>query len=137
MASVNMLIIVGHLGADPDLRTAGQTPVCQFSVATNESWKGKDGEKKERVEWTTVVAWGKLGEVCAKYLKKGREVYVKGRKQTRSYDDKEGVKRYAVELVAEEVQFLGSGGGGEDSGSRNSSKPPPPAPPSVDDDIPF
>jgi single-strand DNA-binding protein len=151
MSSVNKMILIGHLGADPELKhiPSGQ-PVCTFTIATNEVWKDKSGEKQERVEWTNIVAWGPLAEVCAKYLAKGRQVYVEGRKQTRTYDDKEGVKRYFTECVAQEVKFLGDGKGDGDgrgeSRGRSDSKPsgrrddgpPPRGPgPGADDDIPF
>lgn len=128
MSSVNKMILIGHLGADPELKyiPSGKA-VCTFRIATSETWKDDSGNKQERTEWTTVVAWAQLGEVCAKYLTKGRPVYVEGRKQTRTYDDKDGVKRYFTECVAQEVKFLGDGkGGGEGGGEgrgRSDSKP--------------
>lgn len=143
--SVNKVILVGHLGADPDMRyTAGGQGVCELRVATSESWKGKDGQKNERTEWHRVVVWGKSAEACAKYLAKGRQVFVEGRIQTRSYDDKEGQKRYITEVVATDVQFLGGGKDGGRSGERGA--PPPdighPDPsaggwPGADEDVPF
>jgi single-strand DNA-binding protein len=144
MAGINKVIIVGNLGADPEVRyTPSGSAVANFSVATSESWKDKNtGEKKERTEWHRIVVWGKLGELCGEYLSKGRQVYVEGRLQTRSYDDKEGVKRYMTEIIATDVQFLGSkeSGGGRPAGG---AAPPrdsfggPGAPPPADDDIPF
>jgi single-strand DNA-binding protein len=138
-AGVNKVILVGNLTADPEVRNtdSGQT-VCEFRMATNESWKGKDGETQERVEYHRVIAWARLGENCGKYLSKGRAVYVEGRNQTRSWEDKEGNKRYTTEIVARDVQFLGSkdGGGGSSDRQSSSSEPEPKAPP-AGDDIPF
>jgi single-strand DNA-binding protein len=143
MAGINKVIIVGHLGRDPEVRyTPSGSAVANFSVATSETWKDKTtGEKKERTEWHRIVAWDKLGERCGEYLSKGRLVYVEGRLQTRSYDDKDGVKRYSTEIIANDVQFLG----GRDSvGGRNADSGAPPrdmgggqTPPPADDDIPF
>ena len=116
-ASVNKAILLGNLGADPDVRQVGDRNVCTRSVATNESWTDKSGQKQERTEWHRVVCWGKLGENCAKYLSKGRTVYVEGRIQTRSWDDPtSGQKRYATEIVAREVQFIGQGNAGSQGG---------------------
>lgn len=124
MAGVNKVILVGNLGKDPELRnTTSGTSVCEFSIATGESWKGKDGQMQERTEWHRIVVWGKLGENCAKFLSKGRQVFVEGRLQTRSWEDKDGNKRYTTEIVARDVQFLG-GGGGKSGGSDG---PPPPS----------
>ena len=111
MASgVNKVILVGHLGADPDMRyTPSGAGVCELRLATSESWKDKNGQRQERTEWHRVVVWGKTAEICAKYLAKGRQVYIEGRIQTRSYDDKEGQKRYITEIIANDVQFLSSG----------------------------
>jgi len=106
---VNKVILVGRLGADPEMKyTSSSLGVCRFNLATSESWVDKEGQKKERTEWHRVVAWGKLAEICNEYLKKGRQVYVEGRLQTRSWDDKNGNKRYTTEVVANTVQFLGS-----------------------------
>src|SRR5512139_2557537 len=114
---VNKVILVGNLGADPDMRyTPSGQGVCELRVATSESWNDKNGQRQERTEWHRVVVWGKRAEVCSKYLSKGRQVYVEGRIQTRTYDDKDGVKRYITEIIANDVQFLGGkGGGGGDS----------------------
>jgi len=118
MASgVNKVILVGNLGKDPETREAGKGTVCGFPLATNESWTDKDGQKQERTEWHSIAAWGKLGEICAKYLKKGRQVYVEGRLQTRSWEDDNGNKRYRTEIVATDVQFLGGKDGDSSSGS--------------------
>jgi single-strand DNA-binding protein len=114
---VNKVILVGNLGADPEQRvTPNGASVCEFRLATNESWVDKGGQKQERTEWHRVVVWGKRGEVCAKYLGKGRQVYVEGRLRTRSWEDKDGNKRWMTEVIADNVQFLGGGGGGERGG---------------------
>jgi single-strand DNA-binding protein len=107
MSNVNKLIMTGNLGGDPALKKVGEQSVCEFSLATNDRWHDKDGNKREHVEWTPVVVWGKRGEVCAKYLKKGREVYVEGRKKTREWE-KDGVRHRVAELIASDVQFLGA-----------------------------
>lgn len=110
MAGVNRATILGYLGRDPELRhTQSGEAVCNFSVATNETWTDKSGEKQERVEWHQVVAWGRLAESCAEYLTKGRQVYVEGHLQTREWEDKEGQKRFTTEINALNVQFLGGG----------------------------
>ena len=119
MAGVNKVIIVGNLGKDPELRHTPQgMAVASFPVATSESWNSKDGQKQSRTEWHRIVAWGKLGELCSKYLAKGRQAYVEGRMQTRSWEDKEGQKRYTTEVVATTVQFLG-GSAGAGAGASN------------------
>jgi len=111
---VNKVILVGHLGADPDMRyTPSGQGVCELRVATSESWNDKNGQRQERTEWHRIVVWGKRAEICSKYLAKGRQVYIEGRIQTRSYDDKDGNKRYITEIVAADVQFLGGGGARE------------------------
>lgn len=112
MASVNKVIIIGNLGADPEKRVtgSGQT-VATLNVATNEKWTDKGGQKQERTEWHRVVVWGAQADNCAQYLSKGKQVYVEGRLQTRQWDDKEGKKRYTTEIVAQRVQFLGGAGG--------------------------
>jgi single-strand DNA-binding protein len=152
---VNKVILVGNLGADPEMKyTPSGAGVCEFRIATSESWNDKNGQKQERTEWHRVVVWGKRAEVCAKYLSKGRQVYIEGRLQTRSWDDKDGNKRYMTEVVANDVQFLGGGsrdgasggGGGGGGGGRRDDVPPPPddfgaggggGRGGPDDDIPF
>lgn len=111
MAGVNKVILVGRLGADPEVKTIpnGQT-VARLSLATSEAWTGKDGQKQERTEWHRIVVWGKQAENCGKHLSKGRQVYVEGRLQTRSWEDQQGQKKYSTEVVANTVQFLGAGG---------------------------
>lgn len=108
MAGVNKVIIVGRLGQDPEMKAVGQgATVTRLNVATSETWVGKDGQKQERTEWHRIAVWGKLAEICGKYLAKGRQVYVEGRLQTRSWEDN-GQKKYSTEIVASTVQFLGS-----------------------------
>jgi len=115
MAGVNKVILVGHLGQDPDIRyTPDGTPVAVMSVATSQTWRDKsNGEKRERTEWSRVVAWRKLAEICGEYLAKGRQVYVEGRMQTRSWE-KDGQTHYTTEVIANEVQFLGSAKSNQD-----------------------
>ncbi len=109
MAGINKVILIGRLGSDPEVRyTPDGTAVANFSVATSDEWTDKaTGDRKERTEWHRIVAWRKLGELCGEYLSKGRQVYVEGKLQTRSWE-KDGVTRYTTEIVASDVQFLGS-----------------------------
>ncbi|MGA3174534.1 MAG: single-stranded DNA-binding protein [Syntrophorhabdales bacterium] len=107
MSNVNKVILIGRLGADPEMRyTADGTPVATFRMATTETRKGKDGAKVEQTEWHRVVAWRKLGEISAEYLKKGRLVYVEGRIQSREYEGRDGIKRKAFEIVASTMKML-------------------------------
>jgi single-strand DNA-binding protein len=136
MASVNKVILVGNLGRDPELRyTQNGSAVANFTVATNERWRDKDGNNQERTEWHRIVVWGRTAENCAQYLQKGSSVYVEGRLQTREWEDKEGNKRNTTEISALNVQFLGgrsaSGGGGADPDYVG------PGEPAQGDDIPF
>lgn len=113
--SVNKAIIVGNLGADPEVRyTQSGTPVANMRIATNERWTDKGGQQQERTEWHRIVVFGNQAENCGKYLSKGRQVYIEGRIQTNEWTDNDGNKRYTTEIVAQTVQFLsgGSGGGG-------------------------
>jgi single-strand DNA-binding protein len=106
--SVNKVILVGRLGQNPEVRyTPSGSAVANFSVATNEAWTDKSGQKQERTEWHRIVVWGKLAELCSKYLEKGRQCYVEGRLQTRSWQDKDGQTKYSTEVQAQTVQFLG------------------------------
>jgi single-strand DNA-binding protein len=119
MGSVNKVILIGNLGADPELKyTPSNRPVCNLSLATNEVFKDKSGQRQERTEWHRVTVWGDQAENCSKYLAKGRSVYVEGRLQTRSWDDKEGKKRYSTDVVADRVVFLSNNAGGEGGGGR-------------------
>jgi single-strand DNA-binding protein len=108
MSGVNKVIVLGRLGADPEVKNiSASATVARLSVATSENWTDKDGQKQERTEWHRIVVWGKLAELCGKYLTKGRQVYVEGRLQTRSWEDQQGQKKYTTEIVANTVQFLG------------------------------
>ena len=105
---VNKVIIVGNVGNDPEVKVLeGGSTVCSFSIATNKKWTDKQGEKQEKVTWHKVVTWQKTAEICGEYLKKGRQVYVEGELDTRSYEDKEGVTKWTTEIVAKTVNFLG------------------------------
>lgn len=110
MSSVNKVIILGRLGNDPDVRCtpSGQT-VAYLSIATDESWTDKQGERQKRTEWHRIVVWGKLGELCGQYLTKGRQVYLEGKLQTRQWEDKDGSKRFTTEIQARDITFLGGG----------------------------
>lgn len=105
--SFNKAIILGNLGKDPELRTAGQSNVCNFPVATSESWIGKDKQKQEKTEWHRIVVWGKQADNCHKFLKKGSKVLVEGRIQTRKWE-KDGKEMFTTEILAETVKFLSS-----------------------------
>jgi single-strand DNA-binding protein len=139
MASVNKVILVGHLGSDPEVRyTPSGKAVANFSLATTERFTNKEGEKEERTEWHKIVAWARLGEICGEYLTKGSQVYIEGRLQTRSWEDRDGNKRYTTEIVAQAMQMLGGGSkkGGEVASVEESH--PSEEPISIpDDDIPF
>jgi single-strand DNA-binding protein len=136
MAGVNKVILVGHLGADPEVRyTAAGKAVATMRLATTEQWTGKDGEKGERTEWHRIVAWDRLGDTCGKYLHKGSQIYIEGRLQTRSWEDKEGNKRYTTEIVAQTMQMLGSPGKAAQGEERIRYDDAPITIP--DDDIPF
>jgi single-strand DNA-binding protein len=142
---VNKVILVGNLGHDPEMRyTPSGAGVCELRLATNESWTDKQGQRQERTEWHRVVVWGKRAELCSKYLSKGRQVYVEGKLRTRSWDDKEGNKRFTTEVIANDVQFLAGGGPGGGRSGGGSDQPPPAEPDfndfggqGPDDDIPF
>ncbi len=115
--SLNKVMLIGNLGKDPELRyTTSGVAVATFTIATNESWKDQEGNLQERTEWHNIVAWRKLAEICGEWLKKGKKVYIEGRIQTRSYDDKSGVKKYVTEIVADDLIMLDGGGGGRSSG---------------------
>lgn len=107
---MNKVILLGRLGQDPELKyTPSGVAVCNFSLATSETWNDKtSGKKQEKTEWHRVVVWGKLAELCSQYLSKGRQTFVEGRIQTRSWEDQDGIKRYAVEINATTVQFIGA-----------------------------
>jgi len=157
MGSINKVILIGNLGADPELKyTPSSRALCNLRIATTEVFKDKSGQRQERTEWHRVTVWGDQAENCSKYLSKGRSVYIEGKLQTRSYE-KEGQKHYATDVVADRVVFLGGGGGGgagggggggggrPGGGGRSGGDGGPPdedmggggGPPPGDDDIPF
>jgi len=148
--SVNKVILVGRLGKDPDLRyTTSGTAVANFTLATSERYKDRNGDSQEKTEWHNIVAWRNLAEICGKFLKKGKQVYIEGKIQTRSYDDRDGNKRYITEIVADQMQMLGRAN--DEAETQRSYEPPLPEEPPVgggfdgsseppfnpDDDIPF
>jgi single-strand DNA-binding protein len=115
MASVNKAILVGNLGRDPEIRyMPNGEAVCNFSIATTENWKDKNGQKQEKTEWHNIVMYRRLAEIAGEYLKKGRSVYIEGRLQTRKWE-KDGVTRYTTEIIADQMQMLGSREGGASS----------------------
>lgn len=128
---INKVILVGRLGKDPEMRSTPQgNSVARFTVATDERFTDRNGEKQERTEWHNITAWGKLGEICGQYLRKGKLVYIEGSIRTDSWDDKEtGQKKYRTEIIANTMKMLdrrgdeggGGGGGGYERGSSNSS----------------
>ena len=150
MASVNKVIVVGNLGKDPETRFLPDgKAVCNFSVATTDTWKDKaSGEKKEATEWHRISAFGRLAEICGEYLKKGSQVYIEGKLKTRKWQDKEGQDRYTTEIIADAMQMLGSRsgmGGGEPretrepaaGGESRPARKPAGQFQDMDDDIPF
>ncbi len=115
--SVNKVILVGRLGQNPEVKyTPSGQAVANFSIATNESWTDKNGQKQERTEWHRIVVWGKLAELCSQYLAKGRQAYVEGRLQTRQWQDKDGQTKYTTEVQATTIQFLGANQGAQAGG---------------------
>lgn len=138
MASLNKCMLIGALGKDPEVRFTGTgQAVCSFSIATDESYKDKSGNKVEKSEWHNITMWGKLAEIAAEYLKKGKTVYIEGRLQTRKWQDKDGKDRYTTDITADKMQMLS--GKGEYNTPKGASNQPDngggdlPA----DDDIPF
>jgi single-strand DNA-binding protein len=142
MASINKVILIGNLGKDPDLRfMPNGDAVCNFSIATTEGWKDKNGQKQEKTEWHNIVIYRKLAEVAGEYLKKGRPVYLEGRLQTRKWQDKEGQDRYTTEVVCDTMQMLGtkdnSDGVAEQEKLQKSQPPMDGGFETMEDDIPF
>ncbi len=140
MSGVNKAILVGNLGKDPEIRSLDSgVKVATFSLATTESYKDREGKKVESTEWHNIVLWRGLAEVAEKYLKKGNSIYVEGRIKTRSWDDKDGNKRYTTEIVADNMTMLGSRSGQGNSGDPGPSVVNEPAGPTAapDDDLPF
>ncbi len=106
--AINKVILIGNLGQNPEVKhSASGQSICNLSIATNESWTDKNGQKQEKTEWHRVVVFGKLAELCGQYLQKGRQAYIEGKLQTRSWQDKDNQTRYTTEVVAQQVQFLG------------------------------
>lgn len=138
---VNKAILIGRLGKDPELKyTPSGKAVATFSLATSERWTGADGQKNEATTWHNIVAWGKQAEIMKEYLAKGKQVYIEGRIDNRSYDDKEGNKKYISEIVVQNFQFLdarSSEDRGASSGGGGGSAPMPEPAGGADDDLPF
>ena len=136
---VNKMILVGNLGQDPEVKkTSGGGTITTIGVATSEYWKDKEtGEKKEQTEWHRVVFFNRLADVAGEYLKKGSQVYIEGRLQTRKWQDDDGNDRYTTEILANNMQMLGSKGSVGVQGSSDNSKPSPAPVDDFDDDIPF
>jgi single-strand DNA-binding protein len=144
MAGVNKVILIGNLGADPEVRYSPDgTAVAKFNIATSDQWKDKNtGEMKKSTEWHRIVAFRRLGEICGEYLSKGKQVYVEGSLRTNQWQDKDGNKRYTTEIIASKMQMLGSKDSYDDSGGgsgfkKNDTPPGPEFSGSQDDDIPF
>lgn len=115
---INKVILIGNLGADPEVRyTQDGTAAASFTVATTERWKGKDGQMQEQTEWHRVTAWRRLAEICGEYLAKGSRVYIEGKLQTRKWQDQQGNDRFTTEIIAREMKILSGGKGKSDSGS--------------------
>jgi single-strand DNA-binding protein len=138
MAGVNKVILVGNLGANPEVKyLSNGTTVANFRIATSENRTSKSGEKTTQTEWHRIVAFGRLAEICGEYLNKGKQVYIEGRLRTRSWEDKDGNKRWSTEIVASQMQMLGAAGGppeasGVDKEISIDQEGPPP-----EDDVPF
>lgn len=139
MAGVNKVILVGRLGKDPEVRyTPSGAAVANFTIATSREWKDKNsGEKQESTEWHRIVAWQRLGEICGEYLRKGSQVYIEGRLQTRSWEDQDGNKRWTTEVIAQTMQMLGSVGRGEGRQSADDQFPTEEPINVPEDDVPF
>ena len=134
---INKAILVGNLGADPEVRyTQSGAAVANFTVATTEKWKGSDGQMQEQTEWHRIVAFARLGEICGEYLSKGSKVYIEGRIQTRKWKDRDSNDRYTTEIVAREMKMLDSRGGSS-AGNNDQFQPPMPEPRSGGEDVPF
>lgn len=149
MASLNKVMLLGNLGRDPETRQAGDSAVSNFSIAVTERFKGRDGQQQERTEWVNIVCWRRLAEIARDYLRKGSQIFVEGKLQTRKWQDKSGADRYTTEVVADNIQMLG--GRRDDQGAAQGSSAParsgqpnqrrsaPPSPPPAyqNDDLPF
>ena len=138
MSGLNKAIIIGRLGKDPEHRAvSAQNNVTNFSIATSERWKDKQGEAQEKTEWHRIVAWGKLAEISQKYLSKGSQVYVEGKLQTRIWEDQQGQKKYTTEIVATNIQFLGAKQNSSNQSSDDIGNFDPPPTFDKDEEIPF
>ena len=150
MAGINKVILVGNLGKDPEVRAVGtDKKVASFSLATTESYKNKSGERVDQTEWHNIVFWGPIVDVIERYLRKGSQIYVEGKIRTRSYDDKDGIKKYITEIVGDTMTMLGTKGSSDSQGSSNPSSSSSSAAPSMEsagsfepqtsgaDDLPF
>lgn len=132
---LNKVMLIGNLGRDPEMRyTPSGRPVTTFSVATNRSWKTSDGERRSETEWFNVVAWGSLAEICNQYLKKGQQVYIEGRLQSRSWEDDDKNKHQTTEVVAKEMIMLGDRRKGNSEGAEEGDEA---SPDDEDDEFPF
>ena len=139
MAGVNKVILIGNLGADPEVKyLSNGTTVANFRIATSENRLNKAGEKTTTTEWHRIVAFGRLAEICKEYLNKGKQVYIEGRIRSRSWEDKDGNRRFTTEIVANQMQMLGTmGGPGGASGIEREETMDHEMPPAPDDDVPF
>ena len=154
--SVNKVILVGRLGRDPETRyMPNGDAITNFSIATDEQWRDRNGERQTRAEWHNITLFGKLGEIASQYLRKGSQVFIEGKIQSRKYTGKDGIERTAYDIIGNEMKMLGNRNDGSDSGNNNAAPPtsnPPPAAPrrqppqhestaapidNIDDDIPF
>ncbi len=133
MSGVNAVHLVGRLGKDPEVRTVGESKVATFTMATSEVYKNKEGEKVENTEWHNIVLWKGLAGIAEQYLQKGSQVYIGGSIKTRSWDDKEGNKKYITEIIGKNLTMLGGKNESNNSSTTNESAPPP----SEEDDLPF
>ena len=146
--SVNKVILVGRLGRDPETRyMPNGDAITNFSLATDEQWRDRNGERQTRTEWHNVSLYGKLGEIAGQYLRKGSQVFIEGKIQSRKYTGKDGIERTAYDIIGNEMKMLGNRNDGSDSGNNNAAPPTSNAPPQhesttapiddIDDDIPF
>ena len=138
MASLNKAMLIGNLGKDPEIKyTPEGLAIAKFSIATKEQWKDKDGKKQDKTEWHNIVTFGKLAEICGEYLVKGKQVYIEGRIQTRSWDDKDGNKKYMTEIVANTMQMLSKADASLKGATVTDENAVVSEPPHMDEDVPF
>jgi single-strand DNA-binding protein len=135
---VNKAILIGRLGADPEIRyTPSGAEVANFRIATSETWTNKNGEKEERTEWHRIVAWRALAKICGEYLSKGKLVYIEGKIRNRSWEDRDGNKKWTTEIEATEMRMLGGGGGEAERRTKEPEGDYAPPPPNKEEDVPF